>query len=61
MMRRNAFGNTALMIAASEGQAATAQALLAAGADRGLRNKKREKAFDVASAAGHLELAEALR
>ena len=45
----------------AEGQADAAKVLLAAGADKSLRNKRREKAADVASSSGHADLAEALR
>ena len=52
---------TALMIAAGEGQAEVVKALLGAGADRGLRNQKRERATDVAKIAGNTALADVLK
>jgi ankyrin repeat protein len=45
------------MLAAREGHAASVKALLEAGADSGLRNKKRERADGLASAAGHGDIA----
>jgi len=49
------------MIAAREGQHAVATLLTDTGADRSLRNKRRETATDIAVAAGHTEVAEMLR
>jgi len=51
--QRNNFGYSALMIASQEGRADIVKALLSAGADRTLRNKKRETAADIAVASGH--------
>jgi ankyrin repeat protein len=49
------------MIASQEGQVDIVKALLDAGADRTLRNKKRETAIDVAVASGHAEIARLLK
>ena len=58
---RNALGNTPMMLAARDGWADAVKALLAAGADPSLRNKKRERAVDIALSAGHTEIFELLR
>ena len=51
----------ALMIAAGEGHADAVMALVTAGADRVVRNKKREQAADVAASRGHSTFAKLLR
>jgi ankyrin repeat protein len=53
---RNSYGMTALMTAVQEGQVDVVKALLAAGADRKLRNKKPETASDIARLNGRTEL-----
>jgi ankyrin repeat protein len=50
-------GITRLRWWAQEGHAEAVKALLNAGADRNLRNKKRETAIDIAAASGHAEIA----
>jgi ankyrin repeat protein len=49
------------MIASYEGRADIVKALLNAGADRTLRNKKRDTAVDVATASGHAEIVQLLK
>ena len=49
------------MIAAQEGKPEVVRALLAAGADRNLRNKKRETAADIARALGQTAVVDQLR
>jgi len=49
------------MIASHEGWVDIVKALLHAGADRTLRNKKRETAVDVAVASGHAEIVQLLK
>jgi len=44
-----------------EGQVEVVRALLNAGADRNLRNKKRETASDIATASGHAAIAQLLK
>src|SRR5262249_11905782 len=51
---RNNQGYTALMIACAE-------ALIDAGAERGLRNKKRQTAADIAAVSGHAAITELLK
>jgi uncharacterized protein len=58
---RNNTGYSALMLAAQEGQIDIVRAVLSAGADRTLRNKKREAASEVELASGHPEIAQLLR
>jgi ankyrin repeat protein len=58
---RNNTGYSALMLAAQEGQIDIVKAFLSAGADRTLRNKKREAASEVALASGHPAIAQLLR
>jgi len=50
---RNNLGFSPLMMAAREGQSETAQVLIEGGADRRLRNKRRETASDIAATTGH--------
>ena len=50
---RNTNGNTALMLAAAHDDVATVKVLLAAGAETGIRNKKRERARDLAEGTGN--------
>jgi uncharacterized protein len=57
---RNKSGTSALMTAASFGHKRVVAALLENGADRSLRNGRREMARDLALAAGHRDLAKAL-
>lgn len=57
----DAFGDTALMAAARNGDAATSIRLLSAGANPRLRNRERAAAADVAEARGYMELASRLR
>jgi uncharacterized protein len=59
--QRNSFGYSALMIASQEGKMDVVKTLLNAGADRTLRNKKRETAVDIAVASGHLGIAQLLK
>ena len=54
---RNSHRDTALMIAAAQGDGVAARILLAAGAKASLRNLRRETAHDLASAAGHGDVA----
>jgi ankyrin repeat protein len=49
------------MIAARAGYAEVVTALINAGADRSLRNKKRETAGDIAAALGHTNIAQMLK
>jgi len=49
------------MMASLEGRLDVVRELLKAGADRNLRNKKRETAIDIATAAGHAEIAQLLK
>ena len=49
------------MISCQEGQTDVVTALLSAGADRTLRNKKRETAADIAMASGHPAIASLLK
>jgi serine/threonine-protein phosphatase 6 regulatory ankyrin repeat subunit B len=58
---RDNVGYNALMIASHEGRADIVKALLNAGADRTLRNKKRDTAVDVATASGHAEIVQLLK
>jgi serine/threonine-protein phosphatase 6 regulatory ankyrin repeat subunit B len=58
---RNNVGYNALMIASHEGRVDILKALLHAGADRTLRNKKRETAIDVAIASGRPEIVQLLK
>jgi ankyrin repeat protein len=58
---RNNLGISAHMVAAESGNREPAAALLGAGADRGLREKRRAKAADIALVAGHAALVELLR
>ena len=46
---RNEQGYTALMLASAAGHGEIVKALLEAGADRGLRNKRRQSAVDSAT------------
>jgi ankyrin repeat protein len=48
------------MIAAFEGHTEITRTLVEAGADKRLRNKRRETAADIAVAAGHLDIAKLL-
>ena len=57
---RQGHGWTPLMLAAANGMAASAEALLAAGADRGLTNDDGKDAAALARAEGHAALAERL-
>lgn len=63
--QRNASGHTALMIAAQEGYLDVVRLLLhpprGPGADKELRNRRRETAADLAEAAGHQAIAKLLR
>jgi ankyrin repeat protein len=54
---RNRLGMTALMLAAMKGSDAVVQQLLLAGADRSLRNARREQAADLARSNGHVAVA----
>jgi len=54
---RNRDGYSALMLAAEYGRSDLAKLLIRHGADTGLRNVKRERAADIAKAAGYLEIA----
>jgi uncharacterized protein len=49
------------MLAAQAGNRKIVETLLQVGADRNLRNKQREKAADIARAAGHAEVEVILR
>jgi ankyrin repeat protein len=49
------------MIAARAGQTEVVKTLIDAGADRNLRNKKRETASDIATALGHADIVQMLR
>jgi len=49
------------MIACAEGHVEAAKALIDAGADRGLRNKKRQTAADIAAVSGHAAITELLK
>jgi ankyrin repeat protein len=49
------------MISSSQGHANVVGELLKAGADRTLRNKKHERAIDIATAAGHAEITQLLK
>jgi ankyrin repeat protein len=53
---RNALGNSALIFAVQRGRAAAVKVLLDAGADSGLRNKKRETALSLARNSGNKDL-----
>ncbi len=55
-----AFGDTPLIVAARLGQKALCSQLLAAGANKGLRNKTRATAGEVASARGFQDIARLL-
>ena len=57
----DAFGDTALMAAARNGDAATCVSLLSAGANPRLRNRDRATAAELAEARGFTKLAERLR
>ena len=57
----DAFGETALMAAARNGDAATCMSLLSAGANPRLRNRDRATAAELAEARGFSKLAERLR
>lgn len=57
----DAFGETALMAAARNGDAATCMSLLSAGANPRLRNRDRATAAELAEAHGFPKLAERLR
>lgn len=58
---RNRHGMSALMLAAEAGAESVVAVLLEAGADRNLRNSRREMASDIAAAAGHERLAKTLK
>jgi ankyrin repeat protein len=49
------------MVACAEGHAEAAKVLIDAGTDRGLRNKKRQTAADIAAASGNARLVDLLR
>ena len=57
---KNGHGYNALMIAAHEDRVEIVQALLDAGANARLRNKKRETAVDIAKLGGHERISQAL-
>jgi ankyrin repeat protein len=59
--RKNANGNTALMLAVVDGHMVTVKTLLDSGADTGLRNKKRERADHLADSNGHKDILALLR
>ena len=50
---RNGRGFSPLMMAAREGRTDIAQTLIESGADRHLKNKRRETAAEIAAVAGH--------
>ena len=49
------------MLASAAGHGEVIKALLQAGADRGLRNKRRQTAIDIAKASGQTAVAELLK
>jgi ankyrin repeat protein len=58
--QQNARGDTPLIVAGRQGDAATCRALLAAGASRSLRNSVRATAADAARERGFASLADEL-
>ena len=57
---RNGQGVSPLMMAAYEGRTQIASTLVEAGADKRLRNKRRETAAEIALVSGHREVAKLL-